>query len=195
MKVSGRLKIIDKNGVKFSQKGRIKYPDIIEAQSVDAERDISFDILSGTTAKLCGKIKGGDIDIKHLVINGSIKTTSITSDDCMMQLSQRNNIDKIVGRNVDVRVAKTRSPEIFTSIFSSFCSKNVTENMADGDKINIGEIIANTVSLEYCSVNKIICDSIVLREQCKIKELVYEGELDFDETIKIERIINESEEK
>ncbi len=187
MNISGRLKITEKDGGKITQKGRIKCSDAKDIQTLEAEGDIAFKSISGVNAKLRGKIKGDSIDIQNLEVDGTIRIGNVISNICVMKLSQHNSIDKIVSKKIDIHIAEDRTSRIFTSLVN-----NWDLGKANNNKVDIREIIADTVSLEQCSCEKIVCDSLILHGRCKIKELIYKEKLEFDEMSKIEKIVHEN---
>lgn len=192
MNISGRLKITDKNGVTSKSKGRIKCPDVLDSQLLEVEGDISFKRIVSLSGNLRGKIKGSDIEIKNLTVDGSIRVESIISDNCMMQLNQHNKIGKINSKKIEISNNRDNNSESIISTISRFLGRRKEFDEENRLIISIGDIIAEEVLLVQCSCDRLVCSSAILREGCKVKELIYTDNLDVDETVQIEKIVHKS---
>lgn len=170
MRIKGEGIYIDSAGVFHKIKGKSIISDDAILQSLQVSGKLLFDKITCDEVNVYGKCKGGSVYAKNFFATGKIKAYSIKADEVIIK-SRSGSIDELQGIKIKIFDGVDENAELFAKIFSK-----QDEEFDDNSRVRIGNINADTVELENCTVEAIKCKDAVIGTNCAIKELFVSGE-------------------
>lgn len=174
---------------KRQYRGEFYLPENEKYEVLKLEGKINFEKLECEqkfSAK--GEFKGNDLKSPKVKIIGSAKLEKLEADQVKIVFSGKSHYDSILAGNIVISPQKEKQEfkEEVVAVIEHIFKTKLPEQVAKGsNEIRIEFLTGETIDIDSCNVDKIVCKNAVIRGQSNIGMLIHENAIKVDKGVHI----------
>ena len=176
---------------KRQYRGEFYLPENEIYESLKLQGKMKFEKLeSKEKISIFGEFKGTVLKAPKVKVIGSAKLTKLEADKLKIVFSGNSSYDSISAKEIIICPQKENQEfrnEVVSVIEHILQVKFPEQVVQDIPDIKIGLLTGETIDVDSCDADKIICKNAIVRGKCNIGLLVHENDIKVDESVHIMR--------
>ena len=189
MNVQGEASVHNINGKK-QYRGEFYLPESEKYEFLKLRGKLNFEKLEcEQKISIEGELKGTTLKAPKVKIVGSANLSRLEADQLKIAFSNKSCYDSIFAK--DAVVCPQKENQEFrnevVAVIEHILKTKLPQQMAKGTtEIDIKFLAGETIDIDSCNVDKIICKDAIIRGSCNIGVLVHENNVKVDNNVHIE---------